>query len=131
MSYSLDLRQRAVAATNQGMTIRRAAEVFQVSVATIERWRRHARERGDLAPRTSPGCPRLIPPSQDAELLAQLQAHPDATLAEHARHWAAQTGAVVSPATFCRAFQRLGWTLKKSASSPVSKTPTDARCGGS
>lgn len=115
MSYSLDLRERVVAATQHGMTVPQAAAVFDVSVATIERWRRRARTTGDLTPHTSPGRPRAIPVDQEAELVAQLQAQPDATLAEHCQTWHVRHGVLVSPATMCRTLQRLGWTLKKSA----------------
>lgn len=115
MSYSVDLRERVVAATQHGMTVPQAAAVFGVSVATIERWRRRARETGDLTPHTSPGRPRAIPVDQEAELVAQLQAQPDATLAEHCQQWHVRHGVLVSPATMCRTLQRLGWTLKKSA----------------
>lgn len=115
MSYSLDLRERVVAATQQGMSAPRAAAVFQISVATIERWRRLARENGDLRPRTSPGRPRAIPVEQEADLLAQLRATPDATLAEHCQGWREAHGVEVSRGTLCRSLQRLGWTLKKSA----------------
>lgn len=115
MSYSLDLRERAVVATQQGMTVPQAAAVFQVSIATIERWRRLARETRDLRPRTSPGRPRAIPVEQEADLVAQLQAQPDATLAEHCQRWQVTHGVAMSPATMCRTLQRLGWTLKKSA----------------
>lgn len=115
MSYSIDLRERVVAATQHGMTVPQAAAVFRISVATIERWRRLGRETGDLTPGTSPGRPRAIPVAQEADLVAQLQAQPDATLAEHCQLWQATHGVAVSPATMCRTFQRLGWTLKKSA----------------
>lgn len=114
MSYSLDLRERVVVATQQGMSISRAAKVFQISVATIERWRRRARETGDLTPHTSPGRPRAIPVDQEADLVAQLHAYPDATLAEHCQQWREAHGVVVTPATMCRSFQRLDWTRKKS-----------------
>ena len=114
MSYSLDLRERVVAATQHGMTVPQAAAVFAVSVATIERWCRRARETGDLTPHTSPGRPRAIPVDQETELVAQLQAQPDATLAEHCQQWHVRHGVLVSPATMCRTLQRLGWTLKKS-----------------
>ena len=115
MSYSLDLRERVVTATEQGMTIPQAAALFQVSDATIERWRRRARETGELMPRTSPGRPRAIPGEWEADVRAQLDLMPDATLVQHCQRWQATHGVKVSPATMCRTLQRLGWTLKKSA----------------
>jgi transposase len=50
-----------------------------------------------------------------ADLLPQLEAHPDATLEEHARLWERAQGMVVSPSTISRVITRdLGWTRKKS-----------------
>ena len=115
MSYSLDLRERVVAATQHDMTNVQAAAVFQIAVATVERWRRRARETRDLAPRTSPGRPRAMPVDQEAELVTHLQAQPDATLAEHCQQLHARHAVLVSPATMCRTLQRLGWTLKKAS----------------
>jgi transposase len=118
LSYSLDLRTWVVAATQRGMTAPQAA-VFQISVATIERWRRRARETGDLMPRTSPGQPRVILVEQEAHLRVQLQTHPDATLAEHCRQWRNRYGVAASPATMCRTLQRLGWTRKTPTGHPA------------
>ncbi|MGH2639589.1 MAG: IS630 family transposase, partial [Rhabdochlamydiaceae bacterium] len=48
-----------------------------------------------------------------AGLLSQLDACPDATLAEHCQMWGTTQGVQVSSATMSRAIQRLGWTRKK------------------
>jgi transposase len=69
------------------------------------------RHTGELTPRPIPGRPRAI--CDDAALLAQVQATPDATLAEHCATWAAAHGTSVSEATMCRALRRLNWTRKK------------------
>lgn len=130
MAYSLDLRQRVVTATNQGMTITQAATIFAVSPATIERWRRLHRETGELHPRPIPGRPRLI---GDADLPcfdAQLIAHPDATLAEHCQLWQDQTGVQVSVSAMFHAINRRHWTLKKSGLSPANRTRSSAEPGG-
>lgn len=50
---------------------------------------------------------------QHPALRAQVAAHPDATLAEHAERWLAATGVRVSPATLSRLFARLRITHKK------------------
>ena len=47
----------------------------------------------------------------------------DATNVELAARMAERTGLAVSPATLSRAIAVLGWTRKKSASSPASATP--------
>jgi transposase len=48
-----------------------------------------------------------------AELRSQLEANPDATLAEHCQHWEITHDVQVSSATMSRAIQRLNWTRKK------------------
>ena len=46
-AYSLDLRERVLEAAAEGLTVEEAAARFRVSAASIVRWRRLARERGD------------------------------------------------------------------------------------
>lgn len=114
MAYSTDLRQRVLAASDGALSNRQVAERFQVSKGTVERWRRQRRETGQVSAGQSTGRPRAIPPEQADLLQAQVQAWPDATLVEHCAQWARTAGREVSPATMCRALQRLGWTVKKS-----------------
>ena len=45
--YSLDLRERVLEAASEGLTVEETAARFRVSAASIVRWRRLARERGD------------------------------------------------------------------------------------
>lgn len=115
MAYSPDLRQRVLAASDGPLSNRQVAELFQVSKGTVERWRRQRRETGQVRAGTSSGRPRAIAAAQEVLLQAQVQALPDATLVEHCTQWAATTGMELSPATMCRALQRLSWTVKKSA----------------
>ncbi|WP_084540125.1 helix-turn-helix domain-containing protein [Azorhizobium doebereinerae] len=46
-ALSLDLRVRVLAAVSGGMSHREAAQVFAVSPASVSRWRKLSRERGD------------------------------------------------------------------------------------
>jgi transposase len=110
-AYSLDLRERIVAAVHGGLTIAATAATFAVEPRTVKRYLAQERRTGQLAPRRIPGRPRAI--RDDAALLAQVQATPDATLAEHCAAWAAAHGTRVSEATMCRALRRLHWTRKK------------------
>jgi transposase len=112
--YSVDLRERLLRAIDAGLSQAEAARLFGVGTATIARWRRRQRERGTLAPRPRPGRPRRIGPQHVAALTAQVQGHPDATLAEHCARWEGTHGVRLSPATMSRALARLGWPLKKS-----------------
>jgi transposase len=114
-AYSEDLRVRVLAAVDGGLPRAEAARRFGVSLPTIKRYLKLRRETGGLAPRPRPGQPSRKAAALRAGLLPQLEAHPDATLAEHCALWEATTGERVSPATVSRAIARLfGWTRKKS-----------------
>ena len=114
-AYSEDLRRRVVAAVDGGISRSEAARRFSVGLATVKRWLRLRHQTGGLAPRPRPGRRSPAREALRAGLLAQLQTHPDATLDEHCRLWAAAGGAVVSPATMSRVITHdLGWTRKKS-----------------
>jgi transposase len=87
--YSVDLRERLLSALDAGLSQAEAARLFGVSTATLERWRRRHRETGSVAPQPRAGRPRRIGRAQEAALLAQVRAAPDATLREHCAQWAA------------------------------------------
>jgi transposase len=77
MAYSLDLRQRVLAALERGMEVDEAVSTFQVGRSTIFRWQAQQRTTGTLAARTSPGRRRLIAEGAEAALLSQLEQQPD------------------------------------------------------
>jgi transposase len=110
--YSRDLRERSLRQVDAGRPVGEVARLFGVHRTTLLRWRQR-RELGESAPRPRPGRTPAIGPDQRPTLLAQVSAHPDATLAEHCAAWATATGTTVSEATMCRALQRMGWPLKK------------------
>ncbi len=112
-AYSVELRQRVVAAVDAGTPRAEVACTFGVSLATIKRYLKQRREAGHLAPRTSPGRPPDIAADRLAALEAQLAAHPDATLAQHCQHWQAAWGQPLSRSAMRRAIKRLAWTRKK------------------
>lgn len=113
-AYSCDLRERIIAALEAGERTGQVATRFAVSDRTVRRYRQVLRERGSLAPKPLPGRRRLTA-GREAELRDQVQAHPDATLADHCRRWQARTGQRLSLPTMHRAIGRLNWTVKKSA----------------
>ena len=113
-AYSVDLRRRVVEAVDGGMPRPEVARLFQVSVAAIKRYLQRRRETGTLTPGRSPGRPPEIAPAQYAALAAQVVAHPDDTLAQHAATWGAAQGAAVSPWAMDRALGRAKITRKKS-----------------
>lgn len=114
MSYSIDLRQRVLAAVDRGMPRADVVATFHVSSGSIKRWLRLRRTTGDLAPHPPSGRTATITPAHYPALVAQVQAHADATLAQHIAVWQASHGVTVSRWTMSRALRAAGWTRKKS-----------------
>lgn len=121
-AYSTDLRERIVQAVADGQPQTVVARTFGVGVATVRRYLTQQRTTGSLLPKRHPGPALRIGPTYQLALQTQVEAAPDATLAEHCRAWEQTHGVQVSPPTMCRALRRLGWPLKKRPSSPRSKT---------
>jgi transposase len=80
-AHSLDLREKVLRAVDQGYP-GEIAKLLGVSRATIKRYLKQQRETGDVAPKAIPGQPpKKLGPLQ-AELVAQLQAHDNVSLAD-------------------------------------------------
>jgi transposase len=129
-AYSLDLRERVLAARAAGMPVSEIEPTFQVSRRTVSRWQ----QRQDdvligLAPTPLPGRQPLLAVVDDPALLAMVAADPDATLQDYCDRWADQHGQRVSVPTMWRRLQRLGVTRKKRPSLRVSKIRSSARSG--
>ena len=112
--YSLDLRERVVAAVLAGASCRKAAVTFNVSVASVVKWSQRLRATG--SPAAKP-MGRQQPRSLAAErdwLLARLRAAPDLTLralvAELCEH-----GVVTSYGSVWRIVHDAGISFKKNA----------------
>ena len=107
-AYSMDLRERVVAAVDAGMTQEQAAATFRVSVNTVARYLARRRGTASLAPTTYRHGP--VPEKKQrlqAWLPARLTVAADATLAEHTAAFSAEQGVVVSLATMSRAMTTL------------------------
>src|SRR3712207_415133 len=121
-SYSLDLRERVLAAVARGMPRAEVLTTFAISSGSLKRWLTKQRRGEDLRPGTPPGPQLTITPAYHGNLEAQLAAQPDATLAEHATLWNAAHGTTLSQWTLGRAIRGLGWTRKKRRWVPLSAT---------
>ncbi|MGY1711802.1 helix-turn-helix domain-containing protein [Geodermatophilus sp. SYSU D00758] len=103
-AYSVDLRERVVAAVDSGMTQEQVAAVFGVSVRSVERYLARRRATGSLAATQQRHGP--VPAKKarlQAWLPARLEVAAHATLAEHAAAFTAATGMSVSLPTMSRA----------------------------
>lgn len=110
-AYSVDLREKALQAVTSGRCVAEVAALFGVSRESIYRWQRQHAATGSVTPGTATGRPRALNPAQEADLVARVAAHPDATLAE----LCAATPVPMCPATMSRTLDRLGLHRKKRA----------------
>jgi transposase len=79
-AYSLDLRERVVAAVLRGLSCRAVAVRFDVSVASVVKWAQWARETGNPAARPMGGKRPYLLAGQRSRLLARLDEKLDLTL---------------------------------------------------
>src|SRR4051812_3414494 len=115
-AYSMDLRERIVAAVDAGASQSQAAGRFGVSLRTVERYLARRRVTGSLAATEQRHGPE---PRQRRQLQAwlpsRLDAAADATLAEHVAAVLADGGPTGAPAAVSRG---------------VTRRPPEARGGG-
>jgi transposase len=119
-AYSIDLRERVVAACDAGDATReQIAARFSVSVSWIRGLMKRRRETGSIAPRPRGGG---RAPAFDGETAARLReavrADDDATPEELAE----AAGVACCPSAVHRALARLGITRKKSRGGRPSRT---------
>ena len=114
-AYSVDLRERVLAAVEAGTPRPEIVRMLRVSLATIGRYVRLRREGHSLKAKRHPGMRPLIGEPRRTALEAQLAAAgTDASLEEHCGLWQAQHGVRVSVQTMSRVLARVaGWTHKK------------------
>jgi transposase len=106
-AYSKDLRLKALAALDGGITRREVQDLFGVSRSTIKRWLRRRRQTGDVDIYKMPGRPSVKGKALRRWLPAHLKSTPDLTLKERCEAFEEQTGVEVSEATMCRNIARL------------------------
>jgi transposase len=123
-AYSMDLRERVLAAVDRGTPRKEIVRTLGVSEPTIRRYLRLRRETGSVAPKPPPKRPFSIGQSvqQRRTLWNQLEEYDDATLDQHCQLWERKQGVKVSISTMSRAIRRLGWTLKKRVWVPPNET---------
>jgi len=118
------LRQAIVRAFHEeGLSYMRIARLLGVAQATVSRVLRLHRETGSVTPRPRGGGNFSPIRGEVAEELKRLvREKPDATVLELRRELTARTGVVTSRPSMQRALHRLGFSHKKSPSSPPSAT---------
>jgi transposase len=125
-AYSLDLRERVVAAVVRGLSCRAVAVRFDVSVASVVKWAQRARATGSPAARPMGGKRRYLLAGQRSWPLARLDEKPDLTLHTLVRELGAH-GVTVSCDTLWRFLRREGFSFKKSVAACEQERPDVAR----
>lgn len=122
-ALSLDLRQRVVAAVrDEGLSHRAAAARFNVSAASISRWRTLERRSGDLQPAPLGGDRRSGVIEAHAETILRIfQARRDMSI-EELRGELASQGLRFGYGTVWRFFARHKLTRKKRPRTPPSRS---------
>jgi transposase len=114
--YSQDLRDRVLAACDRGMKTGQVAKAFAVCSSWVRRIKQRRRETGQTTPRPMGGATVVKIDGQRLRELVRQQ--PDATLKELRE----RLGGVCVESAVCMALKRLGLPLKKSRSTPRSRT---------
>jgi transposase len=110
---SVDLRARALAAVDEGMSRRAAARRFGVSESSVIRWDASRRTTGSFEPRPQGGDMRSRRiEERHAEVMAAFEDESDQTLDE-LREELAGRGIATSTSALSRFFRRHGITRKK------------------
>lgn len=109
--YSIDLRERIVAAVERGEhSLRQIAHLFSVSLSCVVRLLQRQRRTGSVQPRPHTATrPRKLDPAAETRLRELIAQQPDATLAELRD----RLGIPCCLMTIARALERLQITRKK------------------
>ena len=125
-AYSLDLRERAVAAAREeDLTRAEVAQRFGIGEATLYNWLRRWQAEGSLVPRRHGGGRR---PSLDEvgkrQLKILVEEQNDRTLEEYRALLAEKTGVEMSTSALDRALKKLTLPRKKRRFAPTSRSET-------
>ena len=111
-AYSLDLRERVVAAVEAGHSCRSVAKTFMVSVASVVKWSQRQRATGSPAAGRVGGRRRYVVAHEREWLLARIGEKPDLTLRALLSELR-ERGLVVSYYALWHFLQHEGITFKK------------------
>jgi transposase len=121
-ALSIDLRERVLAAVDDGMSCRQAAVRFGVSASSAIRWNDRRRQEGDFRPKPLGGDRRSGRIEAHAKLILSLvEEKPDMIIAE-LRGRLAEKGIGAALSTLWRFFKRRGITRKKRRRTRPSRT---------
>ena len=111
----MDLRERVVAACEQGQSQAEVSRRFGVCTKTVQRYVARAKV-GQLAPRPLPGRLPRLGPDQEEAFVAMVQQDPNRTLLQMSEEWKERSGQVLPSSTLHDALKRVGGRFKKNTS---------------
>jgi transposase len=112
-AYSLDLRERVVAAIEEGVSTRQAAARFSIGISTAGTWARRKRAQGDVRPGRQ-GKPKGSVLDAHADfILGVLEDKPDTTLDELVARLAAERAVRIVRTAVWKFLDRRAMTHKK------------------
>jgi len=125
-AYSLDLRERVVAAVAAGKSCRMVAATFKVSIASVVKWSQRFRATGSAAARPMGGTRAYALAGERDWLLGRLTEKPDVTLRALLAELA-ERGIKVSYYAVWHFFEHEGISFKKSLHASEQDRPDVAR----
>jgi transposase len=129
-AYSVDLRERIIAAVRGGMSKEEAARTFGVGATSVKRYVSLAEQGRSLEPGKAPGRESKLGESGMRLLEEDLYERPTVTYENRAQLLHRLLGVEVSTATICRTIKRMGYTRKKDRWVRVNETNGKERPGG-
>src|SRR3712207_5666929 len=111
-AYSEDLRKKVAAALERGMSKPEAARLFDVSLSSVKRYARIARQGESLIPNQSPGRPRIVDQKAQVLLEEDVKERPGATISQRRCFLEHITATDMSDSTVRRLMKRLGFSQK-------------------
>jgi transposase len=112
MSYGIELRERALAAIDNGMSKWEVHKSFQISRTTLDDWINLKEKTGSLKDSEYRHGPK--PAIDDSDQTDKFfEAHSHKTLAQLCDLWFEETGQHVSDVSMSKTLNRLGYTRKK------------------
>ena len=129
-AYSLDLREKIVAAVGHGVSKAQAARTFGVGATSVKRYVTLAEQGKPLCPGKAPGKKSKLDESEMKLLEEDLRSRPAVTYKKGADLLYELLGVRVSKATICRMVGRLGYNRKKVRWVLQKETSGSERLGG-
>lgn len=129
-AYSIDLREKIIAAVRRGMSKAQAARTFGVGATSVKRYVKLAEEGKPLSPGKAPGKKGKLAGSGMKLLEEDLRARPALTYEKRVDLLCELLGVRVSKVTICRMIRRLGYTRKKDRWVSQKETNGSEQLGG-